>query len=349
MTLLEETLHLKEVTIEELERVKQTLYHELLLKNSLLEQLQGTKNSLANIQLTWKEGPKASIKLRREPDAVLDGDIIYFKYFWGINIYSFNLADQSWVNLPTCPVSSFSMAVLDGLITIIGGKSTDLAAVSTLYSYSGEEWVQKYPHMHVERYWTMSTKCETSLIVMGGEGKDRRVLSTVEVLDLETQQWSFASNLPRPMDSATSAICGNHLYVGGGSHPDTARYVAMCSLPQLLGDLHKEQLSVSASLSRKEVWCQIDDFPYLKTSLTSVGGYLFTLGGKDEANEATPAVYVFNDLSKKWEKVSEMTHARSSCFAVSLPSNEIMVVGGINESVAETGKLVEIATLVTAS
>ena len=132
---------------------------------------------------------------------------------------------------------------------------------------------------------------------------------------------------------------------GGGSHSDTARYVTVCSLPQLLNDLHKEQLSLSASLSHQQVWNRIDDLPYLKTSLTSVGGYLFAVGGKDESNLPTSAVYVFNAFGKKWEKISEMAYARSSCFAIGLPSTEIMVVGGINEKI-EAGRLVEIAGLV---
>ena len=214
VTLLEETLHIKEHIIDDLEREKCTMHQELALKSSLLEELQGRKESITKLKLTWRKAPEACTKLRREPDAVLDGDIIYFKYFWGINIFAFNIVHQTWVDLPNCPVSSFSMAVLDGSVTIIGGKSTDLAPVSTLYSYSGKKWIQKFPNMHVERYWSMSSMCETFLVVMGGEGRDRRVLSTVEVLDMDTLQWSFASNLPRPMDSAASAICGDHLYVG---------------------------------------------------------------------------------------------------------------------------------------
>ena len=340
--LLEESLKLKEIEIERLQQ-------ELSQKCVLLKQLQGKEDSLTRIKLQWREGNEACTKLRREPDAVLDNNVIYFKYFWGKNIYSYNTVHQSWEDIPGCPVSSFSMAVLDNLLTIIGGKSIDLAPVSTLYSYSysAKNWMQEFPSMQVERYWTISNVYESFLVVIGGEGKDRRVLKTVEVLDLGTRQWSFASSLPRPMDSAASTICGDHLYVGGGSHPDTARYVTVCSLTHLLEDLHEEQRSISASLSQQRIWNQVDDLPYLKTSLTSVDGYLFAVGGKDEVDQPTSAIYVLDTVGKKWEKVSEMTYPRSSCYAIALPNNEIMVVGGINEA-RDTGKIVEIASLVDA-
>ncbi len=344
LKILEMKLGSKDDDILKLENKIRSLQKELSYKTTLLEEFQEKKESIMKLQLLWREGPEACTKLRREPDAVPDNDVVYFKYFWGINIFAYNIAQQSWAELPDCPVSSFSMAVLDGMLTIIGGKSSDLAPVSTLYSYAGSKWVQKFPNMHTERYWTMSTRWNYFLIVMGGEGRDRQVLDVVEVLNLQTQQWSFASSLPRAMDSAASAICGDDLYVGGGSHANSARYIAVCSLPHLLENLHEEKLSIGVALSLKELWKQIDDLPYFKTCLTSVESYLFAVGGKDELEQPTSAVYVYNSPSKKWQKVSEMKYARSSCYAVSLPNNEIMVVGGINKD-TKVGTKVEIARL----
>ena len=327
----EEAVLLRDIEIEALGKKINELHQELYLKTSLLEQFQHKTEELAHIELQWRKGNDACIELRREPDAVINGNTIFFKYFWGKSIFSYNTDHQSWTEFPGCPVSSFSMAVLDNLLTVIGGKNADYAPVATLYSYSGKKWVQLFPRMKVERYWTISNTCDSFLIVMGGEGSNRQVLNTVEVLDIGTQQWSFASSLPRPMDSATSAICGDHLYIGGGSQPETARYATVCSLPELIH-------------GQKRVWNIIDDLPYLKTSLISVDNYLLAVGGKDELNQPTSAVYAFNGLGKKWEKVSEMTTARSSCFAVTLPNNEIMVVGGINEDV-DVRKSVEFACL----
>ncbi len=332
----EQTLSCKDSTIESLQKQNNELRQDLSQKTHHLAEIQEKRECLASIKLVWRESCDAHTHMRREPDAVIHEDTIYFKNFWGKNVFTYNITHKSWTELPSCPVSSFSMAVLDNKITVIGGKSTDLTPVSTLLSYS-KKWVSAFPNMRVERYWTISVKHKSFLIVMGGEGRDKRVLNTVEVLDLNTHQWSFAPDLPRPMDSATAAICGDHLYLGGGSHSGTSRFITACSLPTLL-----------QGTSQHDTWHQIEDLPHRKTTLVSSHDYLFSVGGKDDFNQPTSSVYVYNLVGKRWEMISKMICARSSCYAVLLPINsEIMVVGGINSVVEPEGamKSVEIAQI----
>jgi hypothetical protein len=334
-----EDYHELESSLETLRQENNRLCQDLSTKSRLLEKLQERKESVTNIHLRWREGPDAPVNLRCEPDAVVDRDIMYFKYFWGKSIYSYNSIHNTWISLPDCPVSSFSMAIVDDFLTIIGGKNSDLAPVNELHTYRGKKWTLLLPHMQIKRYWTTSKTWDSFLIVMGGEGEDRRVLKTVEVLNLDTKQWSFASGLLRPIDSATGAVCGDHLYVGGGSHAETARYVMVCSLPKLL-----ENVEEMANDGLERIWNQIDDFPYKKTTLVSSKGHIFAIGGKDGSKRPTSAVYVFNALSKQWEKAGEMTVARSSCYGVTYSDDEIMIVGGIDEN-SEPLKLMEIAQI----
>lgn len=334
--------HKLESSLETLRQENDRLCRELSIKSRLLEELQERKESVTNIKLKWREGPDASTGLRNEPDAVVDSDIIYFKYFWGKSIYSFNSIHNTWVVLPDCPVSSFSMAILNSFLTVIGGKNSDYAPVNKLYTYGNKKWTIVLPNMQLKRYWTISKTWESFLIVMGGEGEGRRTLNAVEVLDLDTSQWSFAVSLLRPIDSATAVVCGDHLYIGGGSHQETARYAMVCSLPKLLENA--KEIAANDSLDSTRIWNQIDDFPHKKTTLVSSKGHIFAIGGKDDSEKPTSAVYVFNALGKQWERVGEMTVARSSCYVVAYSSDEIMVVGGLSEN-SEALKLMEIAQI----
>lgn len=253
-----------ESSLEALRDENSRLYQDLSLKDRLLEE---RKENVTSVKFEWREGSNACVCLRREPDAVVDGDMIYFKYFWGISIFAYNRIHSSWVELPNCPVSSFSMAVLNNLLSIIGGKTTDLVPVSKLFTYCDKKWMSDFPNMQIERYWTISKTWESFLIVMGGEGKGRRVLNTVEVLDVNTGQWSFATSLLRPIDSATAAICGDHLYIGGGSHPETARYVAVCSLPRLLQDVKEGLPKNGGGFSQESIWNRVSMTSHTKKVL----------------------------------------------------------------------------------
>ena len=341
---LDQLLQEKNLNIQMLQNQVEELSQDVSLKSRLLREFQERKESFVKLELTWREGPNACVDLRREPDAVREGDMIYFKYFWGKSVYRYNIADESWWELPSCPVSSFSMAVLDNLLTVIGGKNSDLNPVNTLLSFSHKKWTSVFPSMQVARYWTISAHWECFLIVMGGEGRERKLLDDVEILNLETRQWNSVSSLPRPMDSATAAICGDHLYIGGGSQVGTSRYVVVCSLPNLLATVATP--STIREVSKERTWKQIDDFPLLKTALVSAKDFIFAVGGKDDSDLPSSAVYVFSAINDQWEKISDMKYARSSCFAISLPKNEIMVVGGINKQIEPektTIRLIEIA------
>ena len=44
------------------------------------------------------------------------------------------------------------------------------------------------------------------------------------------------------------------------------------------------------------------------------------------------AVYIYKTTTNSWERISQMLVARRHCFAVTLPTNKVMVVGGYSEN-----------------
>ena len=87
---------------------------------------------------------------------------------------------------------------------------------NSLLSLIGKKWAVKFPTMPT-KHWLTSAVCSgRSLVVAGGQGEGDKYLSTVEVMDTETLQWSTASSLPHSLCGELAAICGDQVYMLGG-------------------------------------------------------------------------------------------------------------------------------------
>jgi N-acetylneuraminic acid mutarotase len=174
------------------------------------------------------------------------------------------------------------------------------------------------------------------LIVAGGEGGWGVVLSTVEVMNTETRQWSTAADLPQPMSLVSATVCGDQLYMLGGY--EGGRYVKSaytCSVSALLQSCVPSSLEAKfqrISLEDKaRVWRQVADLPVIRSTCESFHGRLLAVGGWMESGEVTTAVYMYNSTTNSWEIISHMTTGRCRCFTVVLPDNRLMVVGGYSK------------------
>ena len=185
------------------------------------------------------------------------------------NIYSYDVTSDSWSQLPDCVHEECSMAVINGCLTTVGG-STHSRYSNELFSFtwegSGRRWTWQFPPMPTKGCWTTSLCTGITPIVAGGEGEGGRGLSTVEVMNTETHQWSTAADLPQPMYRASATVCGDQLYMLGGvvgGHYVKSTYT--CSVSALLQSCAPNSLEAKfqgTSLEDKaRVWTQIADVP----------------------------------------------------------------------------------------
>ena len=328
---LEEDIRRKDETISELTELNGELQEELRRKDQLINHQRAVSERIQNLTLTTRCGGEASCQLRREPDATMLQSTVYFKYFWGKHILSYDIDREEWGELPPCPNSSFSMTTIKGLLTIIGGKKPSLEPTNSLLSYINSEWVDKFPPMPTKRYWTIATRYDTFTVVLGGETEGRTVLCTVEVFNSNSEQWFTACCLPRPFDSATATIYGDQLFLAGGSDENTARCVLSCSLGRLLESCRPAVPGSGGQASRESgVWNRICDLPYYHMTTVRFGDHLLAVGGNEKSRSLpSSAVFVYDRMTDAWIEIGHLERPRSSCFAVSLPRNEVMVVGGL--------------------
>ena len=157
-------------------------------------------------KMIWRKGKNAPEKMTRGA-AVVHGNIAYFRPGCSNKVYSYQniLGKEQWSQLPDNPNSAFGLAVIDGLLTSVGGANN-----GTLLSLTGEgmrkQWSEIFPPMPTPRSSVACITTEQSLVVAGGYGSGR-FLDIVEVMNINTKQWTTVSPLPQKQTELSATVC----------------------------------------------------------------------------------------------------------------------------------------------
>ena len=303
--------------------------------------------------LRWREAKTAPCEMERGPNAIVDGDMVYLRARGTQNIYAYKSTDETWDQLPECETEWFSLAVVNNFLTTIGGRASGDKMTNQLFSLTGEgrskTWREVFQSMPTKRSSSVAMCTGQALIVAGGWDQNWERLRTVEVMDIDTKEWSSAADLPGPLYRASITICHNRIYIIGGwngVYTCTLTDLFLSCRSRLLGERLAQSLSVT-SPARSNVWDKVADLPVKGSTCVTFHGRLLAIGGNDSKNTPTLDVRIYHPTSNTWEVISKMKISRRSCFAAVLPTNELMVVGGCTtSSYTSVTDSVEIATVV---
>ena len=309
----------------------------------------GAAASGGSIKLRWRDGGRVPCKVCGEV-SVVDGSVAYFRPSLSNSVFAYNSTNNKWSELPKCPNSDFSLAMVNSCLTAIGGETSNDEVTNSLLSLTDNKWTKQFPPMPTKRWSTVVVCSGRSLVVAGGVGEEDKDLSIVEVMDTETLQWSTASSLPHPLYQASATPCGDQSYTLGGIDQSgkQSKSVFTCSLAALLQSCQPQslvaRLKTLSLASRPKVWHQLADTPVTLSTCASLHGRLLAVGGKDSDGKETTAIHIYNTTTNSWEVISHMTTPRWRCLVAVLPHNELMVVGG-RTPIGDTDS-VEIASIV---
>ena len=297
-------------------------------------------------RLRWDGGKRAPETMGRGA-AVVEGNTVYISPYLSNEVYSYHVIseEQQWSTLASHPHRDFSLVLVNGLLTSVGGYSVSGHYTNSLLSLTGEGrkrlWSAVFPAMPTPRSRTASVTTEQALIVAGGHSK--QYLDTVEVMDISSQQWSTASHLPQPFDSMSATICGDQLYLAGGydESDKASKSFLTCSLadllpPQSLGARLRRAFFLA---DKTRAWRQAKDLPVTRSTLTTLGGHLLAIGGKDDSDKSITAVHCYDTRTDSWSVVSQMKSARFRCLVATLPEDRLLVVGGFTTGGGRTDSL----------
>ena len=178
------------------------------------------------LSLTVRVGTSAVSAIARGYSAVGESGKIYFTPFSTSDkrIYTCQLHKHSkslsWMILPECPHFEFGLVIINNTVTAVGGyEQTFRPSQPTnsllTYSDSRKKWIERYPPMQCKRRLPAVVTTTSLLVVAGGNGLQNAILSTVEIMNVYTQQWSTVGDLPLPLTHASMAVRGHHIHIAG--------------------------------------------------------------------------------------------------------------------------------------
>lgn len=290
----------------------------------------GIVKLIEDIKLKWKEGDRAQRGMTRACDAVMSANenLVYFLPYSNkdTTVLKYEVETSSWSNLKSFPYKECSLAVVKDMLIVIGGRSGLHTFSNKVYQYVGHnedgKWSTVFSAMPTERASTSATVVRGNLLVAGGEN-GQGLLTVVEVMDADTHQWSTVAPLPEASLSPSMVTCGKDIYTLGGRKKST-KSVYTCTMDALLLG------------NRRDIWRKVADTPLLDSTCVSLYGHLLAIGGTDSASRSTKDVYAFDPVADSWKSIGQMINDRHSCFAVVLPDNQVMVVGGTSSSRHQT-------------
>lgn len=178
------------------------------------------------LSLTVRVGTSAVSAVARGYSAVGESGKVYFTPFSTSDkrIYTCQLHKHSkslsWMILPECPHFEFGLVVINNTVTAVGGYEQTFRPsqpTNTLLTYSDSrhKWIERYPPMQCKRRLPAVVTTTSLLVVAGGNGLQNAILSTVEIMNVHTQQWSTVGDLPLPLTHASMAVRGHHIHIAG--------------------------------------------------------------------------------------------------------------------------------------
>ena len=293
----------------------------------------------SNFQLEWSsENKRAPCGMAAHCNAIVCGKVVYFQPADTNSLYAYNSEIDKWNQLPDLKNSNCSMAIVNNLVTAIGGSKLMTGYSRKLYSLTGKakgmKWTKLLQPMPTKRSETSALCVKTALIVAGGEGKNGKVLATVEVMNTDTKQWSSASDLPEPLWGASATLCGNVFYIVGGVNVRPIKSVYKCTITSLLQSCQPAFpftcTTASDSLEQHQLWNRVSDLPVTGPTCVSLYGQLILIGGEDSNSTHTrsAAIHKYDQAIDEWKVISHMSMGRNQCFAAVVPDNLLMIVGG---------------------
>ena len=297
-------------------------------------------------KMIWREGKNAPEKMLRGA-AVVHGNIAYFRSGSSDKVYSYQniLGKEQWSQLPDNPNKNIGLAVIDGLLTSVGGFNNGYT--NTVLSLTGEgmrkQWSEIFPPMLTPRSSVACITIEQSLVVAGGYVSGD-YLDIVEVMNINTKQWTTVSPLPQKQSALSSTVCGDTLYLAGGidSSYKSSKSVFARSLTDLLTSSNSLGAKIRQTFSQSQnVWKQISSLPVEESTLASFNGQLLAIGGSDDSRNHTTNVYRYDSHTNSWNVISPMKNKRSSCLAVTLHEEHLIVVGGFTHDKTNSVEILE--------
>ena len=246
-------------------------------------------------------------------------------------VMAYNTRSETWHQLPPHAAWGFAMVVINNKLVLVGGRNRSIDDTNTLgvWEAGSRQWTHPYGPMPTPRSWLSAVVYKQWLIVAGGMTGSNKA-STIEVLDISSNQWYTAPPTPIPWSEMRSAIIGDMCYFMGGygyyglgRHPTEMVYSV--SLPTLVPQ------TISTSCTPHPTWKTISTLGHTLSAPLSIGGELLAVGGKKNSKTVSDIRHYVPETNK-WVVVGHTTSPLSRCSCTVISMRLVAVVGGVPDN-----------------
>ncbi len=252
--------------------------------------------------------------------------------------YDINGLVRKWTAIPAAPVCFFSLASINGRLTLIGGMTLPKkTATNLLHTWDKEQqkWRTCFPAMLTARQDCMVTTFQLWLLVAGGLNFKKPIYN-VELFDCTTFQWTTIHPLPKPSVGMTSCVIKNVWYLLGGSN----------FTEPIRGESGPKEYVFTLKLDENVAttkWVTVPETPHYCSTAVPFGDYLMAVGGTDSlgSKSHSPSMFMYSPALERWLYVGNIPTSRSHTTSVVLSRGRMIILGG-QESTTKHSRLVEI-------
>ena len=269
------------------------------------------------------------IKMGISVQSVVIGDTVYVGGGFADNDRDrctvMKLEQDQWTKLPEYTAMYFAMTSLANRLVLVGGYDpSNKKRTNQLAVFGSGEWTHPYPPMNIARNSSTAVSFNNHIIVAGGRNEEPT--SSVEVLDVASRRWYIAQSLPNQRSVLKSTLIGNTLYLlGGYDHTGSAtKTVHHVDLNELIA-------KALSNLDTPTLWQTLQEVPLVWSAPLSIGRSLLAIGGRDDRDNPSSSIHIYQLDTRRWVKVGDLPTARYSCTCSVLPSGEVIVAGGLTK------------------
>ena len=235
-------------------------------------------------------------------------------------VMTYNIISQEWSRLPQYTARRFAMTVIHNKLTLVGGCDHNDKAANVLGVWDADErkWTRPYTPMPTPRYDSSAVVYRQWLIVAGGRSGETRT-SSVEVLDISSNQWYRAPSTPVPWSSMRSAVVGDTWYLMG-EFDDGVRTDKVCSVSLSVLVSHISNTS-------ERIWNTISSLGLYYSTPVCVGESLLAVGGsKSQSGEISTILHFIPDTNE-WREVGHLPYPLCMCTCTLTGNNQLILTG----------------------
>ena len=238
-------------------------------------------------------------------------------------VMTYNIILQEWSQLPQYTAHYFAMTVIHNKLTLVGGRDHNSRDTNVLGVWDADrrKWTHPNTPMPTPRCESSAAVYRQWLIVAGGQSF-MTDLSSVEVLDISSNQWYRAPSTPVPWSCMRSAVVGDTWYLMGGSHAGRrAAQVYSLSLSVLISHINN---------TSERIWNTISSLGLYYSTPVCMGESLLAVGGmKSDTLLNVSTVFRYTpDSDGQWTEVGQLPMPLYDSICTMTSNSGILVAGG---------------------